>query len=33
MDHKTDKSSIIKGNLGFNLHDVINSKEQKHYSW
>ena len=28
MDCKTDESSNLKRNLGFKLHDVINTKEQ-----
>ena len=28
MDCKTDKSCSFKKNLGFKLHDVINTKEQ-----
>ena len=28
MDCRTDKSCNLKRNLGFTLHDVINTKEQ-----
>ena len=28
MDCRTDESFKLKRNLGFNLHDVINTKEQ-----
>ena len=28
MDYRTDKSCSLKKNLGFKLHDVINTKEQ-----
>ena len=28
MDYKTDESCNLKRNLGFKLHDVINTKEQ-----
>ena len=28
MDHRTDESCNLKKNLGFRLHDVINTKEQ-----
>ena len=28
MDGRTDESCSLKTNLGFNLHDVINTKEQ-----
>ena len=28
MDCRTDKSCSLKKNLGFKLHDVINTKEQ-----
>ena len=28
MDCKTDESCNLKRNLGFKLHDVINTKEQ-----
>ena len=28
MDGRTDESCSLKRNLGFNLHDVINTKEQ-----
>ena len=28
MDCRTDKSCSIKKNLGFKLHDVVNTKEQ-----
>ena len=28
MDCRTDKSCSLKRNLGFRLHDVINTKEQ-----
>ena len=28
MDCRTDESCRLKRNLGFNLHDVINTKEQ-----
>ena len=28
MDHKTDESCNLKRNLGFRLHNVINTKEQ-----
>ena len=28
MDCRTNKSCSLKRNLGFNLHDVINTKEQ-----
>ena len=28
MDRRTDKSCNLKRNLGYNLHDVINTKEQ-----
>ena len=28
MDCRTDESCSLKKNLGFNLHDVINTKEQ-----
>ena len=28
MDCRTDESCSLKRNLGFNLHDVINTKEQ-----
>ena len=28
MDYRTDVSCNLKGNLGFILHDVINTKEQ-----
>ena len=28
MDCKTDESCNLKSNLGFRLHDVINTKEQ-----
>ena len=28
MDGRTDDSCSLKRNLGFNLHDVINTKEQ-----
>ena len=28
MDCRTDESCSLKGNLGFHLHDVINTKEQ-----
>ena len=29
MDSRTDESCNLKRNLGFRLHDVINTKEQK----
>ena len=28
MDHRTDESCNLKKNLGFRLHDVINTKER-----
>ena len=28
MDRRTNESCNLKRNLGFNLHDVINTKEQ-----
>ena len=28
MDYRTDESCSLKRNLGFNLHDVTNAKEQ-----
>ena len=28
MDRRTDKSCNVKRNLGFRLHDVINTKEE-----
>ena len=28
MDCRTDKSCSLKKNLGFKLHDIINTKEQ-----
>ena len=28
MDRRTDESCNLQRNLGFNLHDLINTKEQ-----